>query len=175
MPVSYTHLDVYKRQEQEVLQSKIMGSGNFETNGSNVTMYVIKLYNEAKHLEPPLPFWSFVRHISKHLPPEIQITLMTREVTEITELEKILDIFQNIRAVSYTHLTTWKAVEAYCAIHSLCVCVCNVIFLLFYFLLLYMLHRIYLYHQRLLNSPPQIVHVLCFCHITLHIYYIHFS
>ena len=34
---------------------------------------------------------------SKHLPREIQITLMTREIVEITELEKILDIFQNIR------------------------------------------------------------------------------
>ena len=71
--VSYTHLDVYKRQ------------------------YVMRLYNEAKYLEPPLPFRSFVRHISKHLPREIQITLMTRDITEITELEKILDIFQNIK------------------------------------------------------------------------------
>ena len=74
-----------------------MGPGNFGTQGGNVTMYVMRLYNEAKYLEPPLPFRSFVRHISKHLPREIQITLMTREIIEITELEKILDIFQNIR------------------------------------------------------------------------------
>ena len=74
-----------------------MGSGNFGTHGNNVTMYVMRLYNEAKYLEPPLPFRSFVRHVSKHLPREIQITLITRNITEITELEKILDIFQNIR------------------------------------------------------------------------------
>ena len=89
--------DKYWSEEEEVLRSKIMGSGNFGTNGSNVTMYVMKLYKEAKYLEPPLPFRSFACHISKHLPREIQITLMTREVMEITELEKILDIFQNIR------------------------------------------------------------------------------
>ena len=35
--------------------------------------------------------------MSKHLPREIQITLMTREVADIDELEQILDIFQNIR------------------------------------------------------------------------------
>ena len=57
----------------------------------------MKIYNEAKYFEPPLPFRSFVRHISKHLPWEVQITLMTREITDINELEKILDIFQNIR------------------------------------------------------------------------------
>ena len=57
----------------------------------------MKIYNEAKYLEPPLPFRSSVRHISKHLPREVQITLMMREVTEINELEKVLDIFQNIR------------------------------------------------------------------------------
>ena len=72
---------------------------------SNVTMYVMKLHNEAKYLEPPLPFQSFVHHISKHLPQEIQITLMAREVMEITELEKILDIFQNIRD---TELGRWQ-------------------------------------------------------------------
>ena len=33
---------------------------------------------------------------------------MTREVDEINELEKISDIFQNIRAVSYTHLDVYK-------------------------------------------------------------------
>ena len=63
-----------------MLRSKIMGSGNFGTNGNNVTIYVMKMYNEAKYLEPPLPFRSFVRHISKHLPREVQINLMTREV-----------------------------------------------------------------------------------------------
>ena len=57
----------------------------------------MKIYNDAKYLEPPLPFRSFVRHINKHLPRGLQITLMTREITEINELEKIVDIFQNIR------------------------------------------------------------------------------
>ena len=66
-------------------------------HGNNVIIYVMRIFNEAKYLEPPLPFRSFVRHISKHLPREVQITLMTREVAEINELEKILDIFQNIR------------------------------------------------------------------------------
>ena len=75
-----------------------MGPGNFGGhNNNNVTIYVMRLYNEAKYLEPPLPFKSFVRHISKHLPREVQITLMTREINDINELEKILDIFQNIR------------------------------------------------------------------------------
>ena len=57
---------------------------------------MMTLYNEAKYLEPPLPFRSFVRHISKHLPREVQITLMTREITNISELENMLDILQNI-------------------------------------------------------------------------------
>ena len=74
-----------------------MGPGNFGIQGNNVTMYIMRLYNEAKYLEPPLPFLSFVCHISNHLPREIQITLMTQEIMEITELEKILDRFQNIR------------------------------------------------------------------------------
>ena len=80
----------WSEEEQEVLRIKIMGSGNFGTHGKNVTMYVMRLYNEAKYLEPPLPFRSFVRHVSKHIPREIQITLMTHDITEITELEKIL-------------------------------------------------------------------------------------
>ena len=87
----------WSEEEQEALRSKIMGNSNFGVNGSNVTMYVMRLYNEVKYLEPPLPFQSFVRHLSKHLPQEIQITLMTREVADINELEQILDIFQNIR------------------------------------------------------------------------------
>ena len=57
----------------------------------------MKIYNEVKYLEPPLPFRSFVRHISKYLSREVQITLMIQEIAEISELEKILDIFQNIR------------------------------------------------------------------------------
>ena len=70
-----------------------MGTGNFGTHGNNVTIYVMKIFNEGKYLEPPLPFRSFVQHISKHLPREVQITLMMREVTKINEPEKILDIF----------------------------------------------------------------------------------
>ena len=68
-PVSYTHLDVYKRQ---------------------------KLYNEAKYLEPPIPFKSFVRYVSKHLPREVQVTLMTKEIENLDELERVLDILQSI-------------------------------------------------------------------------------
>ena len=74
-----------------------MGTGNFGMYSDNVTIYVMKIFNEAKYLEPPLPFRLFVRHISKHLPREVQILLMTREIAEISELEKIFDIFQNIR------------------------------------------------------------------------------
>ena len=87
----------WSEEHQEILSSKIMGTGNFGGINNHLTMYVMRIYNEAKYLEPPLPFRSFVRHISKHLPREIQITLMTREIMEITELEKILDIFQNIK------------------------------------------------------------------------------
>ena len=79
-----------------MLRSRIMVPGNFGIH-NNVTIYVMKMYNEAKYLEPPLPFRSFVRHISKHLLREVQVTLMTREIVEISELEKILDIFQSIR------------------------------------------------------------------------------
>ena len=57
----------------------------------------MKIFSEAKYLEPPMPFRSFVRHISKHLPKEVQISLMTREIANISELENILDVFQNIR------------------------------------------------------------------------------
>ena len=46
----------WSEEEQEVLRSKIMGSGKFGTHGNNVTMYVMRLYNETKYLEPPLPF-----------------------------------------------------------------------------------------------------------------------
>ena len=59
-----------------------MGAGNF-VGHNNITMYVTKLYNEAKYLEPPIPFKSFVRYVSKHLP----------------------------RAVSYTHLDVYKRQE----------------------------------------------------------------
>ena len=55
--------------DQEILRSRIMGTGNFVGNqNNNITIYVTKLYNEAKYLEPPIPFKSFVRHVSKHLP-----------------------------------------------------------------------------------------------------------
>ena len=91
--VSYTHLDVYKRQS---LRSRIMGAGNF-MGQNNITMYVSKLYNEAKFLEPPIPFKSFVRYVSKHLPREAQITLMTKDIENLSELERILDILQSIR------------------------------------------------------------------------------
>ena len=73
-----------------------MGAGNYigHNNNNNITMYVTKLYNEAKYLEPPIPFKSFVRYISKHLPREVQITLMTKEIENLNELERILDILQ---------------------------------------------------------------------------------
>ena len=55
------------------------------------------MYNEAKYLEPPIPFQSFVRYVSKHLPREAQVTLMTKEIENLSELERILDILQSIR------------------------------------------------------------------------------
>ena len=58
----------WSEEDQEILRSKIMGTGNFGRINNHLTMYVMKIYNEAKYLEPPLPFRSFVRHISKHLP-----------------------------------------------------------------------------------------------------------
>ena len=87
----------WSEEDQEGLRSRIMGAGNFGTYCNNVTIYVMRIFNDAKYLEPPLPFRSFVRHISKHLPREVQITLMTREVANISELEHILDIFQSTR------------------------------------------------------------------------------
>ena len=98
----------WSEEDQEILRSKIMGNGNFGRINNHLTIYVMTIYNEAKYLEPPLPFRSFVRHISKHLPREVQITLMTREITNISELENMLDILQNIGAVSYTHLDVYK-------------------------------------------------------------------
>ena len=77
-----------------------MGTGDFvghPNNNNNLTIYVTKLYNEAKYLEPQIPFKSFIRHVSKHLPREVQITLMTREIADINELENMLDVLQNIR------------------------------------------------------------------------------
>ena len=46
----------WSEEEQEILRSKIMGPGNFGVHGSNVTVYVMRLYNKIKYLEPPLPF-----------------------------------------------------------------------------------------------------------------------
>ena len=106
----------WPEEEQESLRSHIMGAGNF-VGHNNITMYVTKLYNEAKYLEPPIPFKSFVRYVSKHLPREVQITLMTKEIENLSELERILDILQSIRdretvrrpiPVSYTHLDVYK-------------------------------------------------------------------
>ena len=81
---------------------RIMGTGDFlgHPNNNNLTIYVTKLYNEAKYLEPQIPFKSFVRHVSKHLPKDVQTTLMTKEIEDMNELERILDILP----VSYTHL-----------------------------------------------------------------------
>ena len=55
-----------------------------------------RLYNEAKYLEPPIPFKLFVRYVSKHLPREVQVTLMTKEIETLNELERVLDILQSI-------------------------------------------------------------------------------
>ena len=76
-----------------------MGTGDFlgHPNNNNLTIYVTKLYNEAKYLEPQIPFKSFVRHVSKHLPKDVQTTLMTKEIEDMNELERILDILQSIR------------------------------------------------------------------------------
>ena len=85
----------WTEEEQEILRSRIMGVGNFighNNNNNNITIYVTKLYNEAKYLEPQIPFKSFVRHVSKHLPREVQTTLMTKEIEDMNELERILDI-----------------------------------------------------------------------------------
>ena len=88
----------WTEEEQESLRSRIMGTGNFiGPNKNNITIYVTKLYNEAKYLEPPIPFKSFVQHVSKHLPREVQVTLMTKEIESLNELEKLLDILQSIR------------------------------------------------------------------------------
>ena len=86
----------WSEEDQESLRSKIMGTENFGRVNNHLTIYVMKIFNEAKYLEPPLPFRSFVRHISKHLPREVQITLMTREIVDINELENMLDVLQNI-------------------------------------------------------------------------------
>ena len=86
----------WSEEDQEILRSKIMGNGNFCRMNNHLTIYVMNIYNEAKYLEPPLPFRSFVRHVSKHLPREVQITLMTKEITNINELENMLDVLQNI-------------------------------------------------------------------------------
>ena len=74
----------WPEEEQESLRSRIMGAGNF-IGHNNITMYVTKLYNEAKYLEPPIPFKSFVRYVSKHLPREVQVTLMTKEIENLSE------------------------------------------------------------------------------------------
>ena len=82
-----------------------MGTGDFVGHpNNNITIYVTKLYNEAKYLEPQIPFKSFVRHVSKHLPRDVQTTLMTKEIEDMNELERILDILP----VSYTHLDVYK-------------------------------------------------------------------
>ena len=70
-----------------------MGTGNFIGHqNNNITIYVTKLYNEAKYLQPQIPFKSFVRHVSKYLLREVQITLMTKEIEDMNELERILDL-----------------------------------------------------------------------------------
>ena len=84
----------WSEEDQEILRSKIMATGNFSRINNHLNIYVMKIFNEAKYLEPPLPFRSFVRHISKHLPREVQITLMTREIGDINELENMLDVLQ---------------------------------------------------------------------------------
>lgn len=78
-------------------QNQIIGEPNLDN--SNSTMYATRLYNEAKYLDSPLPCRSLMSHINKHLPWNIQITLMVREnfVEEVIEFEKILNIFQNIK------------------------------------------------------------------------------
>ena len=76
-----------------------MGAGYFmgrNLSNNNITIYVTKLYNEAKYLEPPIPFKSFVRYVSKHLQREVQVTLMTKEIETLNELERVLDILQSI-------------------------------------------------------------------------------
>ena len=87
-----------------------MGTGNFGGHNNNITVYVMKIFNEAKYLEPPLPFRSFVRHVRKHLPREVQITLMTREVADINELKNVLDVFQSIRDCEICLLYTSRCV-----------------------------------------------------------------
>ena len=86
----------WSEEDQEIFRSKIMGTGNFGGINNHITMYIMRIFNEAKYLELLLPFQSFVRHISKHLPREVQITLMTREIGDINE------------PVSYTHLDVYK-------------------------------------------------------------------
>ena len=79
--LEWDHFETFERafkdkfwpeEEQESLRSRIMGAGNFMGH-NNITMYVTKLYNEAKYLELPIPFKSFVRYVSKHLPREVQV------------------------------------------------------------------------------------------------------
>lgn len=66
-----------------------MGGGNFGALTSSLTTYVMKTYNEAKYLEPSIPFQSFIRHISIQLPREVQTNLMTKKVADLNELEDI--------------------------------------------------------------------------------------
>ena len=50
----------WSEEDQEILRSKIMGNGNFGRMNNHLTIYVMTIYNEAKYLEPPLPFRSDV-------------------------------------------------------------------------------------------------------------------
>lgn len=74
-----------------------MGWGDFGRRTDNVTDYVLEKYNETKYLEPPLTFKYFVRRVSQHLPKEVQVGLISKEIRDWEDLEATLDGLQGIR------------------------------------------------------------------------------
>ena len=100
MAVSYTHLDVYKRQTLHQMNNDILPQATFVVNsGTGLHLYYV--------LQEPIPMYPYNQKCLKELKYSLTRQIWNRYTSTIKE-PQVQGILQGFRAVYYTHLDVYK-------------------------------------------------------------------
>lgn len=65
------------------------------TSDNSMTIYVIKIFRDAKNLTPPLSDSEIIKRLSRHFNEEIRTTILGRQIQKLSELLELLDRFDS--------------------------------------------------------------------------------
>uniref|UniRef100_A0A1B6D411 Uncharacterized protein n=1 Tax=Clastoptera arizonana TaxID=38151 RepID=A0A1B6D411_9HEMI len=82
----------WSQQKQEDLRERILTRRPFRGNTNDCNNYVVRMYQQAQYLDPPMKIEVFVRSIVKQLPESIALILLASEPKTLEEVEnKIME------------------------------------------------------------------------------------